>query len=72
MGYKSKKAYEAGARAFVNKYKATAKIWEGKWTSGRGVQKQEMQIIIRAKGKQAINNQETSQWNPCKKMVQRK
>jgi hypothetical protein len=61
MGYKTKKAYEAGARAFVKKHKTTAKIWEGKRNSGRGVQNDQLQIIMRANGKQAIINQKTSQ-----------
>lgn len=61
MGYKSKREYEKGARKFIEKYKKKGEIYEGRWNSSRGYQKQENQIIIRAKGKQAIINKETSQ-----------
>ena len=60
MGYTSKKDYEAGAREFIEKYKGSAEIYEGKW-NGTGVQNGETQIIIRKDGKQAIINKATGQ-----------
>ena len=48
-------------KRLIEKYKKKGEIYEGRWNSSRGYQKQENQIIIRAKGKQAIINKETSQ-----------
>ena len=61
MGYESKKAYEAGARAFIADNKNTAEIYVGEWNSSRGVQAGQEQIIIRAEGKQAIINKTSGQ-----------
>lgn len=61
MGYGSKKDYEAGARNFIENNKSTADIFEGQWNSSRGGQSGEIQIIIRADGKQAIINKATEQ-----------
>ena len=51
MGYSGKKAYEAGAREFINTNKNSGEIFEGTWNSSRGGQSGQVQIIIRTKGK---------------------
>lgn len=38
MGYGSKKAYDAGAREFIEKKSGTAEIYEGIWNNSRGKQ----------------------------------
>lgn len=61
MGYASKKAYEQGARDFIESNKHNAEIFEGTWNSSRGIQGGEEQIIMRYEGKQAIINKESGQ-----------
>lgn len=59
--YESKKAYESGARAFIETNKNTAEIYVGEWNSSRGIQTGQEQIIVRAGGKQAIINKTSCQ-----------
>jgi len=61
MGYAGKKDYEAGARNFIDENRGTATIFEGIWNSSRGSQGGELQIIVRADGKQLIINKTTGQ-----------
>lgn len=61
MGYSSKKTYEAGAREFIKTNKNSAEIFEGTWNASRGGQAGQVQIIISAKGMQAIINKTTGQ-----------
>lgn len=63
MGYKSKKAYEKGARQFVKKVSKSSKtqVFEGEW-NGRGkTTSGRLQIILRYQGKQAIIDKKTGQ-----------
>ena len=59
MGYYSKKEYDAAARAFVERNKDTATMYEGIWNDSHGGQSNQVQIIIQAEGYQAIINKET-------------
>ena len=61
MGYYSKKEYDAAARAFVERNKDTATMYEGRWTDSSGKESQQRQIIIQAEGRQAVVNRKTMQ-----------
>lgn len=61
MGYHSKKEYDAAARAFVERNKDTATMYEGRWTDSSGKESQQRQIIIQAEGCQAVINRKTMQ-----------